>query len=272
MKRMLGLIFIMAAFLGIAYFQTGTTTPQTQATPTVGILQLNTHPALDAIHKGIIDGLKEKGYVAGKNVKIDFQNAENDQSNLKSMSERFTEEHAAATVGIATPSAQALANVNQKTPIILGAITDPVAAKLVKNVKRPGGNITGVSDQAPIAAQLKLIRQIMPNAKTLGVIATSSDDSAQTQAKMVEKLGPKQGFTVKRYAISSTNDLNQVATQMVSQVDAIFVPTDNTVASAMQTLVRWLIRGRCQFFQQWTLWLNKADWQRLVLTNIILAF
>ncbi|KTE98007.1 tryptophan ABC transporter substrate-binding protein [Lacticaseibacillus paracasei] len=237
MKRMLGLIFIMAASLGIAYFQTGTTTPQTQATPTVGILQLTTHPALDAIHKGIIDGLKKKGYVAGKNVKIDFQNAENDQSNLKSMSERFTEEHAAATVGIATPSAQALANVNQKTPIILGAITDPVAAKLVKNVKRPGGNITGVSDQAPIAAQLKLIRQIMPNAKTLGVIATSSDDSAQTQAKMVEKLGPKQGFTVKRYAISSTNDLNQVATQMVSQVDAIFVPTDNTVASAMQTLV-----------------------------------
>lgn len=237
MKRMLGLILIMAAFLGIAYFQTGTTTLQTQATPTVGILQLTTHPALDAIHKGIIDGLKEKGYVAGKNVKIDFQNAENDQSNLKSMSERFTEEHAAATVGIATPSAQALANVNQKTPIILGAITDPVAAKLVKNVKRPGGNITGVSDQAPIAAQLKLIRQIMPNAKTLGVIATSSDDSAQTQAKMFEKLGPKQGFTFKRYAISSTNDLNQVATQMVSQVDAIFVPTDNTVASAMQTLV-----------------------------------
>ncbi|MBM6411911.1 ABC transporter substrate binding protein, partial [Lacticaseibacillus paracasei] len=78
---------------------------------------------------------------------------------------------------------------------------------------------------------------IMPDAKTLGVIATSSDDSAQTQAKMVAKIGPKEGFTVKRYAISSTNDLNQVATQMVSQVDAVFVPTDNTVASAMQTLV-----------------------------------
>lgn len=237
MKRMLGFIIIIFGFLGIAYFQSGTTAQQTQTKPTVGILQLTTHPALDAIHKGIIAGLKDKGYVAGKNIKIDFQNAENDQSNLKSMSERFTEEHAAATVGIATPAAQALANVNQKTPIILGAITDPVAAKLVKNVKKPGGNITGVSDQAPIAAQLKLIRQIMPDAKTLGVIATSSDDSAQTQAKMVAKIGPKEGFTVKRYAISSTNDLNQVATQMVSQVDAVFVPTDNTVASAMQTLV-----------------------------------
>ena len=147
--------------MGIAYFQSGTTAQQTQTKPTVGILQLTTHPALDAIHKGIIAGLKDKGYVAGKNIKIDFQNAENDQSNLKSMSERFTEEHAAATVGIATPAAQALANVNQKTPIILGAITDPVAAKLVKNVKKPGGNITGVSDQAPIAAQLKLILSLI---------------------------------------------------------------------------------------------------------------
>lgn len=239
MKRMIGFIIILFAFLGVAFVTTSK--PQAapkKEVPTVGILQLMTHPALDAIHKGIIAGMKDKGYVVGKNVKIDFQNAENDQSNLQTMSARFVNEHAAVTVGIATPAAQALANATKKTPIILGAITDPKGAKLVKSNTRPGGNVTGVSDQAPIKAQLKLIRQLMPKAKVLGVIATTSDDSAQTQANMVAAEAPKEGFTVKRFGISSTNDLNQVAAQMVTQVDAIFVPTDNTIASAMQTLAQ----------------------------------
>ncbi|MFD1485347.1 tryptophan ABC transporter substrate-binding protein [Lacticaseibacillus baoqingensis] len=238
MKRMLALIAVLVAFLAVAFFATAKPTNQQAKTPTVGILQLTTHPALDAIHQGIIKGMKDKGYTVGKNVKVDFQNAEGDQSNLKTMSERFADENAAVMVGIATPAAQALADVTTKTPIILGAITDPKGAKLVKDNQRPGGNITGVSDQAPIKAQLALIHQLMPQAKTLGVISTSSDDSAQTQAKMVGELAPQAGFAVKPFTISSTNDLNQVAGQMVTQVDAIFVPTDNTIASAMQTLVQ----------------------------------
>lgn len=239
MKRMLALIAALVVFLGAAFVVTGK--PQSAnkvAKPTVGILQLTTHPALDAIHHGIIAGMKQNGYTVGKNVKVDFQNAEGDQSNLKTMSERFADENAAVMVGIATPAAQALADVTKKTPIILGAITDPKGAKLVQSNTRPGGNITGVSDQAPIQSQLALIHRLMPQAKTLGVISTSSDDSAQTQAKMVGQLAPKAGFTVKQFTISSTNDLNQVAGEMVTQVDAIFVPTDNTIASAMQTLVQ----------------------------------
>lgn len=238
MKRMLALIAALLIFLGVAFTTTQTAPTKHQAMPTVGILQLTTHPALDAIHKGVIAGMKQGGYTVGKNVKVDFQNAEGDQSNLKTMSERFAAEDAAVMVGIATPAAQALADVTSKTPIILGAITDPKGAKLVKSNTQPGGNITGVSDQAPLEAQLKLIRQLMPDAKTLGVISTSSDDSAQTQAKMVTALAPKQGFTVKNFTVSSTNDLNQVAGEMVTQVDAVFVPTDNTIASAMQTLVQ----------------------------------
>ncbi len=111
-----------------------------------------------------------------------------------------------------------------------------MSAKLVDSVKKPGGNVTGVSDQAPIDAQLQLIRKILPHAKTLGVIYTSSDDSSQAQVKLVEQKAPKYGFTIKTFSINSTNDLQQVAQQMVTQVDAIFVPTDNTIASAMPTL------------------------------------
>lgn len=238
MKRLYGLIGILVLFLGFAFVHDQQQdTAQQQAVPTVGILQLLSHPALDAIHKGIIHGLAEEGYHVGKNVKIDFQNAQNDQSNLKTMSARFVNEHAAAMIGIATPSAQALANASSKIPVVLGAITDPKGAKLVKDNQRPGNNVTGVSDQAPLAAQLNLMRKIMPNLKTVGIIYTSSDDSATAQYHQFVAICQKAGITLKAYSIANTNDLNQVAQQMVNEVQAIYVPTDNTVASAMQTLV-----------------------------------
>ncbi|KRM73103.1 tryptophan ABC transporter substrate-binding protein [Lacticaseibacillus brantae] len=235
MKRMMIFIAALVAFLGVAFFNQGHQRKQAQV-PLVGILQPLSHPALDAIHKGIEAGLAKSGYKAGS-VRFDFQNAQGDQSNLKTMAERFTTENAAVTVGIATPAAQALANANQSTPVVLGAVTDPKGAKLVKDNAHPGGNVTGVSDQPPLKAQLQLIKTLMPKAKVLGLIGTSSDDSAQSQIRQMQALAPKYGFTVKTYAISNTNDLTQVANQMVTQVDAIYVPTDNTIASAMQTLV-----------------------------------
>ena len=238
MKRLYGLIAILVVFLGFAFVkESHQEAAKTKAVPTVGILQLLSHPALDAIHKGIIHGLAEEGYHVGKNVKIDFQNAENDQSNLKTMSARFVNEDADAMIGIATPAAQALANASSTTPVVLGAITDPKGAHLVKSNVHPGNNVTGVSDQAPLASQLKLIQKIMPDMKTLGIIYTSSDDSATAQYHQFAALCKKEHVRLKGYSIANTNDLNQVSQQMVSQVDAIYVPTDNTVASAMQTLV-----------------------------------
>lgn len=238
MKRLYGLIAILVIFLGFAFVkESHQEAATTKAVPTVGILQLLSHPALDAIHKGIIHGLAEEGYHVGKNVKIDFQNAENDQSNLKTMSARFVNEDTDAMIGIATPAAQALANASSTTPIVLGAITDPKGAHLVKSNTHPGNNVTGVSDQAPLASQLKLIQQIMPDMKTLGIIYTSSDDSATAQYHQFAALCKREHVRLKAYSIANTNDLNQVSQQMVSQVDAVYVPTDNTVASAMQTLV-----------------------------------
>ncbi|WP_461219079.1 tryptophan ABC transporter substrate-binding protein [Lapidilactobacillus salsurivasis] len=237
MKRLYGLIGLILVFLGFAFVKERQQDQQQAAVPTVGILQLVSHPALDAIHRGIIAGLAAEGYHVGKNIKIDFQNAQNDQSNLKTMSARFVNEQASAMIGIATPAAQALANASTTIPVVLGAITDPQGAHLVKNNQRPGGNVTGVSDQAPLKAQLKLIQRIMPQMKTLGIIYTSSDDSATAQYHQFVKICQAAGVPLKAYSIASTNDLNQVAQQMISQVDAIYVPTDNTVASAMQTLV-----------------------------------
>lgn len=235
MKRMYAFIAVILVFLGFAYFEEGGTLTR-QATPRVGILTLMHHPALDQIHKGVVAGLKQEGY-SGKKVKIDFQNAQGDQSNLKTMASKLVNENSDVIVGITTPASQALANATSKIPIVLGAVTDPQGAKLVKNNKKPGGNITGISDQAPLRKQLKLIKQFMPHMKTLGIIYTSSDSSATTEQKLFVKICKEEGVHLKSYSISNSNDLNQVSQQMLTEVDAVFVPTDNTIAGAMQTLV-----------------------------------
>lgn len=196
------------------------------------------HPALDQIYKGFVDELAKEGYKDGKNVTIEYQNAQGDQSNLKTMATKLVNDHSTVLFGITTPASQALANATTKIPIVLGAVTDPKGAGLIKNDKKPGGNITGISNQAPVADQLHLVHQFMPNAKTLGIIYTSSDPSAESEHKQFVAQAKKMGLNLKSYSIANSNDLDQVSQQMLSEVDAVIVPTDNTIAGAMQTLVK----------------------------------
>ena len=238
MKRLIGTIiglffFLIAAFVGEINKQN-----TAQKEKVVGILQTMSHPALDQIHRGIIRGLKDEGYEEGKNIKIDFQNAQGDQSNLKSMSDRFNQENAAVTIGIATPAVQSLANQPGNTPVIMGAVSDPIGAHLVNTMSHPGRKITGVQDRQPVGAQLKLLQTILPQAKTIGVIYTSSDDSSASEYREFKKLAEKDGLTVRPYTITSTNDIEQVAQTMAGKVQAVYVPTDNTVASGIATLLK----------------------------------
>lgn len=237
MKRMYTFIAIIFVFLGVAFF-TENNQLSRQRIPKVGVLTLMHHPALDQIYKGYVDELAREGYHNGKNIKIEYQNANGDQSNLKTMAAKLVDDNSSVIFGITTPAAQAVANSTSRTPIVLGAVTDPKGAGLVKNNQHPGGNITGVSDQAPIKEQLQLIKEFMPNLKTLGVIYTSSDSSAVAGYHQIVRECKKMGISLKAYSIANSNDLNQVSEQMLSQVDAVIVPTDNTIAGAMQTLVK----------------------------------
>ncbi|AVK64788.1 peptide ABC transporter substrate-binding protein [Lactobacillus sp. CBA3606] len=238
---MLAFISALVVFLGVAFVMTTQSAKKTTSSkkvPTVGILQLETHPALDAIHRGILAGLKEYGYVPGKTVKIDYQNAQGDQSNLKTMSQKFINENADETIAIATPAAQALANAaGKQTPVILAGITDPVGGGLIKSNTKPGANITGTSGESPLKSHLDLLRQLVPKAKKIGIIYTTSDHGGEYNAKKFAKICRQAGIAYKLYTISSTNDMQQVAETMASQVDAVYAPQDNGVASAMKTLV-----------------------------------
>jgi len=239
-KRLLSSIAVIVAFLAIAFVITSKPTADAKKknyVPTIGILQLVTHPALDEIHRGIIAGLKEQGY-AGNKIKIDYQNAQANQANLKTMSQKFANENADLTLGIATPAALSLAKTaNGTDPVILAGITDPVGSDLVKTTKRPGNNITGTSGDSPLEQHLGVIKQVVPHAKKLGIIYTTSDHGGEYNAKNMAKLAQAAGYDVKMYTISTTNDMQLVAETMASQVDVVYAPQDNGVASAMKTLI-----------------------------------
>lgn len=204
----------------------------------VGVLQFVTHEALDEIYRGIEAGLAESGYDKGDNLEINFLNSEADQSKVQTMSQSLVNQGNQVLVGIATPAAQGLASATKDIPIIMGAVTDPVGAKLVKDLEAPDGNITGVSDRTPIAAQLELMAELTPGVKTVGVVYSSSEDNSKSQVETFKELAEAKGYEVVEYAIASSNDLTTTANVMVGKVDAIWVPLDNTVASAFTSLVQ----------------------------------
>ncbi|MFS9002830.1 tryptophan ABC transporter substrate-binding protein [Streptococcus salivarius] len=202
----------------------------------VGILQFVTHDALDQIEKGIEDGLKEAGY-KGDKVKITLLNAEGDQSKIQTMSKQLVNDKNDVVIGIATPAAQGLAAATKDIPVIMGAISDPVGAKLVKDLKHPEGNVTGTSNQVPIKQTVELVKSLTPNAKTIGILYASSEDNSKSQVESFKKFAEKDGLNVVEYAVPSTNEINTTMSVMTGKVDAIWTPQDNTIASAFSTVI-----------------------------------
>lgn len=203
----------------------------------IGVLQFVTHDSLDEIYKGIKAGLEEGGYSTTDNLEIDFMNAEADQSQVQTMSKKLVDNGNELLIGIATPAAQGLANATTELPIIMGAVTDPVGANLVSDLKNPGGNITGVSDQTPVADAVSLIKEITPDAKTIGVLYSSNEDNSKIQVAEFKAAAEEAGYTVLEYAVASSNELASTVEVATSKTDVLFTPVDNTVASAFSTVV-----------------------------------
>lgn len=235
-------VVIIAVVIGFFIYQTMNTPAKTakkaeDKVQTVGILQFVSHPALDTITKGVKDALKEAGYKEGKNLKIVFQNGQADQSKLATMSQQLVDKKADVLVGVATPAAQSLANTTKDIPIVLGAVTDPVGAKLVASLDNPGGNVTGVSDQPPVASQIKLGKELLPDAKTVGMLYSSTEVNSKYQVNEASKTAESLGMAVEEYPVASTNEIAQTVQVMSQNVDFIYIPLDNTIANAMQAVV-----------------------------------
>lgn len=203
-----------------------------QSLKKIGIVQLVQHPALDVANEGFIEGLKEKGFEDGKNIEIDQKNAQNKIDMAKQIAGQFVSDKKELIFAIATPVAQACLNETKDIPIVFTAVTDPITDGLAKTLDSSGANTTGTSDKVNIEEQIQLFKKLVPDAKNLGVIYTTSETNSVNQVKELKDLAPKYGLTIEEIGITNVNEINQNLTHKVKDIDALYAPTDNTVASA----------------------------------------
>ena len=202
----------------------------------IGVAQLLTHPAMDASLKGFKDGLASQGFEEGKNVTYDIQNAQGEQSNCITIANTFANKKPDLILAIATPAAQAVAKVITDTPVMITAVTDPADAKLVASNEKPGGNVSGTSDKTPVKEQIEMLKEIVPDVQTVGIMYTSSETNSQLQAKWAKAACEELGLKYQEFTISNTNEIQQVAQSMVGKVQAVYIPTDNILASGMKNV------------------------------------
>lgn len=220
------------ALLGLAACSSSSSQGTSTDVVKVGVLQYMEHESLTAARKGFVDELAANGYKEGEKLVLDYQNAQGDQANLQTISEKLVDKND-LILAIATPSAQSLATVSTETPVLFTAVTDPLSADLVESIEKPGGLLTGTSDQAPIDKQVELLGQAVPNAKTVGILYTTSERNSEVQVEEAQKLLEKAGYKVVLKGITSSNEVQDAASSLMKDVDAVFVPTDNTLASTM---------------------------------------
>lgn len=198
----------------------------------VGIFQFNDHGSLNANREGFIDGLAELGYLEGENLTLDYMNANADIANLQSMSESLVMNND-YFFAIATPAAQALANATTDQPVVFSSVADPLGAGVVESFEAPGSNLTGTTNIGPIEEQIDMLMEIVPDAKRIGIIYNSSEVNAQYQVDTAVPLLEAHGVEPVLQTITSTNDISQAMNSLVSEVDGIYLVTDNYIASSM---------------------------------------
>ena len=229
-------LIISAAVIGCKKNKTSTAT-QTRPV-SIGIAKIITHPALDSIEQGIKDELAERGYT---DIRYNVQNANGELSTASTIANMFRNEKVDIAVGIATPTALALANQIKDRPVIFSAVTDPVGAGLHKSLDAEPGNIAGVSDMAPVKAQIQLIADLKP-VKRIGHIYTPSEANGVSMKDMAQAACDEMGIELVLATVTNTSEIKQAAEILAPKVDAIYVSNDNTVVAALSSLTETATR------------------------------
>jgi len=205
---------------------------------TIAVTAIVEHPALDAVRDGVRDELEAQGYVQGKDLTFIYESAQGNPATAAQIARKFVGENPTVIVPISTPSAQAVVAATQDIPVVFTAVTDPLDAKLVSNMEKPGGNVTGMSDLAPIAKHLALIREILPNAKVIGMPYNPGEANGVALLNLVKKEAPALGFTVIEAPAAKSSDVMTATQSLIGKVDAIYVSTDNQIVSAFASVVK----------------------------------
>lgn len=203
----------------------------------IGVIQFMEHNALDAAYKGFVDELEQKGYSEKKgNLKINYNNAQGEQANCVTIADQLASSDCDLILAIATPAAQAVANKIKDIPILVTAITDAAFSGLVTSNENPGGNVSGTSDLNPISDQIDLLEKLAPGVKNVGLFYCSSEDNSKFQVDVAAKEMKSRGISTQEFTVTSQNEIQSVVESMAGKVDAIYIGTDNMLASGMATV------------------------------------
>ena len=203
----------------------------------IGIIQLVEPPALDQAYQGFVDGLKEAGYEEGKNVSFDYQNAQGEQANCITIAQKFLNDKSDLILAIATPAAQAAANLIKDIPILVTAVTDPETAKLVEKNDAPNGNVSGTSNLTPVDEQMELLKKLVPNVKIVALMYNSSEQNSKFQIDMAKRKLDEMGISYIESTVTNPNDIQQVVQSIIGKAEAVYIPTDNMLASGMANVI-----------------------------------
>ncbi len=199
----------------------------------IAVGQIVEHPALDMLRESLKENLKEKGYTEGKNLKWTYENAQGNSSTAVQISHKLTSLEPNVIVTLSTPMTQAVATATNKIPIVFGAVSDPVAAKLTGHE-----NVTGLTDFVPPAQQIRLIKKIIPQVKTIGLIFNAGEANSQRQAQAIKLAAEQEGIKVIEAQVSKSSEVSLATKTLVGKVDAILLPTDNTVITALESIIK----------------------------------
>lgn len=200
----------------------------------IGISQLVQHPGLDAAAEGFQRAITEAGLAA----EFDVQNANGEQATATTIAQGFATSNKDLVLAITTPSAQAAAQAITNVPVLFTAVTDPVAAELVASEAAPGGNLTGTTDMNPVADQIALLKEIVPTAKSVGIIYSTGEVNAQVQVELARQAAAGLGIEIKEATVTSSGEV-ATAAESLGAVDAIYIPTDNRVVEGFESVVQY---------------------------------
>jgi len=214
------------------------TAQREEGTYLIASLQIVEHNALNDARQGFVDGLAELGFVQGDNLEFVYYNAQGDMSNATLMATSIVERAPDLILGIATPTSQSLANATDTIPIVITAVTSPYRAGLVESHERPNTNVTGTTDMTPVARQFELMRTLLPNVQTVGVLYNAGEVNSSIQADIAGETAAAMGLNFERMTVAVATDVLQAAESLAARVDVIYVPTCNLIAAGMVTVVR----------------------------------
>lgn len=227
----------MRAILLALFAATAIVLPAKAEDVTVAVTAIVEHPALDAARDGIKQALAEAGYKEGENLKFVYESAQGNPGTAAQIARQFIGDAPTVIVPISTPSAQAVVAATRDIPVVFTAVSDPLGAQLVKDMEKPGGNVTGLSDMSPVADHIALIKEITPNAKSIGFIYNSAEANSVSTLAALKAEAEKAGLTVVESVATKSAEVQGATRALVGRADVIYIPTDNTIVSAFEAAV-----------------------------------